>query len=62
LARGIPTVIALDGIEKEIKATDLGITQKESQALFKNRVEVAQRFLETWDFEEWKKKYRQNTA
>ena len=57
---GIPTVVTVDGVEKEIKTTDFGITQKESQALFKNGVEVAQGFLKTWDFEAWKKKYRQN--
>ncbi|HUT72775.1 MAG TPA: hypothetical protein VMW89_19060 [Desulfatiglandales bacterium] len=54
--------MTVDGVEKEIKTTDFGITQKESQALFKNGVQTAQRFLETWDFEECKKKYRQNTA
>ena len=58
----MPTVVPVDGIEKEIKTTDFAITQKESQALFKNGVQTAQRFLETWDFEEWKKQYRQNTA
>jgi hypothetical protein len=58
----MPTVVPVDGIEKEIKTTDFGITQKESQALFKNGVEVAREFLKTWDFEAWKKKYRQNTA
>lgn len=55
---GISTVINLNGIEKEINTTDFGITQEESQALFDNGVEVAKQFIETWDFDEWKKKYR----
>ncbi len=55
---GIPTVINMKDIEKEIKATDFDITQKESQALFKNGEEAARNFLKKWDFEEWKKKYR----
>ena len=55
---GIPTVIDMRGIEKEIKATDYDITQEESLALFKNGEETARKFLEKWDFGEWKKKYR----
>jgi NTE family protein len=56
---GIPTVIKLNGIDKEIGTTDFNITQEESQALFENGVQVAKKFLKTWDFDEWKKKYRQ---
>ena len=59
---GIATFVAVDGVEKEIKTTDFGITQKESQALFKNGVDAAQGFLKNWDFEAWKKKYRLTTA
>ncbi|MEJ2429994.1 MAG: patatin-like phospholipase family protein [Deltaproteobacteria bacterium] len=55
---GIPTVITLNGMDKEIGTTDFGITQKESQALYDNGVEVAKEFLATWNFAEWKKKYR----
>ncbi len=55
---GIPTVIKVDGVKKEVKTTDFGITQKESQALFKNGVKVAKKFLKKWDFDAWKKKYR----
>jgi len=47
---GIPTVIDMRGIEKEIKATDYDITQEESLALFKNGEETARKFLEKWDF------------
>jgi NTE family protein len=55
---GIPTVITINGMEKEIGTTDFGITQEESQALYENGVRVAKEFLATWDFDEWKKKYR----
>jgi len=55
---GIPTIVTVNGIEKEIGTTDFNITLEESQALFENGVEVAQQFLKKWDFEKWKKKYR----
>jgi hypothetical protein len=41
---GIPAVINLSGIEKEIKTTDFDITQKESQALYNRGEESARRF------------------
>lgn len=56
---GIPTVIKVKGMDKEIGTTDFNITQEESQALYENGVEVAKDFLETWDFNEWKRRYRQ---
>ncbi|HAG11632.1 MAG TPA: alpha/beta hydrolase [Desulfotomaculum sp.] len=56
---GIPTVINIDGIEKEIKTTYFDITQEESLKLYDNGKKTAENFLKTWDFEEWKKKYRQ---
>ena len=56
---GIPTVVTINGNDKEIGTIDFSITPKESQALYENGVEVAKKFLETWDFDEWKKKYRQ---
>lgn len=55
---GIPTLIKLDGQEKEITTTYFDITQKESDALYKNGVDVAKKFLKGWDFQKWKKKYR----
>lgn len=58
---GILTVISLNSVDKEIKTTDFDITQDESYELFKNGVEAAQNFLKTWNFEEWKMKYRSNT-
>jgi NTE family protein len=56
---GIPTVVTINGNDKEIGTIDFSITPKESQALYENGVEVAKKFLETWDFDEWKEKYRQ---
>jgi NTE family protein len=55
---GIPTIVSVNGIEKEIGTTDFNITQEESQTLFENGVKAAQQFLKKWDFEKWKKKYR----
>ena len=57
---GIPTVIKIHGTDKEIGTTDFGITQEESQGLYDNGVRVAKEFLAAWDFDTWKKKYRQN--
>jgi NTE family protein len=59
---GIPTVVTVNNVRKEIKTTDFNITQEDSQALFKNGVVASREFLKTWDFEEWKSRYRQNPA
>lgn len=56
---GIPTIVTVNGIEKEIGTTDFNITREESQGLFEKGVKAAQNFLKKWDFEKWKKKYRQ---
>lgn len=55
---GINTAIIIDGVEKEIKTTDFDITQKESLLLYENGRRTAEAFLEIWNFEEWKEKYR----
>jgi NTE family protein len=55
---GIPTVVAVGGVEEEIKTVDFDISQEKSQALYDNGVRVGAAFLEKWDFAEWKKKYR----
>ena len=55
---GIPTVVRIDGTEKEIETTDFNIGRAESQALFENGVKAAGKFLKKWNFERWKKKYR----
>jgi NTE family protein len=56
---GIPTAIKFNGIEQEITTTDFGITQGESQALYNNGMQAGEKFLQKWNFEKWKKKYRQ---
>ncbi len=43
---------------KHISATDFGINKKESDALFENGVRAAEKFLKTWNFDEWKRIYR----
>ena len=35
------------------------MTQEESDLLYQNGAEAAKKFLATWNFEEWKNKYRQ---
>lgn len=54
----IPTEVTVNGVTKTITTTDFGITQEESSALYQNGWDAADRFLATWDFEEWKRKYR----
>ncbi len=54
----IPTVIELAGLKKEIKTTDFGITQEESEALFQNGVEATKLFLKSWEFAVWKQEFR----
>jgi NTE family protein len=56
----IPTSVEIDGRVKKISVTDFDITQSESAALFNNGVTAARNFLTTWNFPEWKKKYRQD--
>jgi NTE family protein len=55
---GIPTVVELEGVRREVRATDFGIGRQESQALFENGVRAARTFLAGWDFEQWKEDYR----
>lgn len=54
----ISNSIIIDGIEKKIGTTDFGISTEESRALYENGVQAAEIFLETWDFNAWKKQYR----
>lgn len=55
---GIPTVININGDDKEIKTTDFDITHEESMALFANGEKAALKFLKKWKFDDWKKGYR----
>jgi NTE family protein len=58
---GIPTVVTIDGKDKEIKATDFDLTREESDRLYGNGSEAGKEFLATWNFEDWKAKYRAKT-
>lgn len=54
----IPTEICLDNKCKFIYSTYFDITEDEEYALFNNGFEAGKNFLNKWDFNEWKKKYR----
>jgi len=56
----IPTEVRMgEGREiKKINGTDFDITEEESRALFENGRNAAEQFLARWDFEEWKRRYR----
>lgn len=56
---GIPTIVNNNGIEKEIKTVDFDLTPGDSALLYQNGVNTARDFLNNWNFEEWKKIYRQ---
>jgi NTE family protein len=55
---GIPTTVTVGGQEKEIKSTDFDLTKEESRLLYENGVTAGRKFLDTWNFEAWKTKYR----
>ncbi len=55
----ISTRISLGGKTKKIRTTYFDITLEESRALFENGRAAAENFLSTWDFADWKAKYRQ---
>lgn len=48
-----------DGAEaKKISAVDFDISRRDSEALFENGRRASEAFLKTWNFEEWKERYR----
>lgn len=55
---GIPTVVQVNGREREIKSIDFDIAREESEALYRNGYNTGKKFLSTWDFATWKQKYR----
>ncbi|CZQ81775.1 acyl transferase/acyl hydrolase/lysophospholipase [Trichococcus palustris] len=55
---GIPTSITINNNTKEIKTAYFDITKEESLLLYKNGEDMAQKFLEIWDFDQYKKNYR----
>ena len=54
----IPTSIRTKHGVKQIQTTYFDITPEESDALCQNGRRAAQKFLETWNFEDWKRTYR----
>jgi len=49
----------VNNLKKEIGTTYFDITEEESNLLFKNGEETAEKFLKNWNFQNWKKEYRQ---
>jgi len=56
---GISTEIEVNNLKKEIGTTYFDITEEESILLFKNGEVAAGEFLKNWNFQNWKKEYRQ---
>lgn len=59
---GIPTTVNLHGSAKEIQGTDFDLTKEQQELLYQNGLDAAQRFLQKWDFDAWKVKYRQTVS
>lgn len=55
---GISTEIEVNNLKKEIGTTYFDITEEESNLLFKNGEETAEKFLKNWDFKSWIEEYR----
>ncbi len=55
---GIPTTVTAGGKNREIKATDFDLTKEDSRLLYENGAAAGRKFLDTWDFDAWKAKYR----
>lgn len=55
---GIPTIVNVNGTDKEIKTVDFDMTREESDAPYENGVKAAKDFLKKWVFAQWKKRYR----
>jgi len=55
----IATTIQAGDQKKIIGTVDFDITPEESLALFDNGMQAGKAFLQEWDFDAWKKKYRQ---
>lgn len=54
----IPVSAEIGGRKQKIGATDFGISDEESEALFENGRRAAGAFLAGWDFESWLRTYR----
>lgn len=55
---GIPAVVGEKETRRKISAVDFDISKEDSRALFENGWSAAERFLQIWDFENWKRRYR----
>ena len=55
---GIPAATGEGEARRKISAVDFDISREDSRALFENGWGAAERFLRTWNFEIWKKRYR----
>jgi len=55
----ISTTIEVDAMKKKVRTTDFDITRKESAELYNNGLKAAEKFLQSWDFAVWTKKYRE---
>ncbi len=54
----IPTEIETSSGKKMISSTDFDISEEESVALYQNGYDAAKKFLHSWNFAEWKRKFR----
>jgi NTE family protein len=57
----IPTTVQVGDQKKIISTVDFDITPEESMALFDNGLKAGKAFLQGWDFDAWKKKYREHS-
>ena len=51
-------VISVEVNGKVVSPIDFGLSQETSTALARNGYSTAKKFLETWDFKKWQKKFR----
>ena len=56
----ISTAVGFGEEKHKINAVDFNINRKDSQALFENGWMAAEHFLNGWNFEGWKRRFRQN--
>lgn len=55
----ISSAIKIKGEKMNVSTTDFDITQAESEALYQNGIHAAQDFLKHWNFNRWKRTYRE---
>ncbi|MDR1913239.1 MAG: patatin-like phospholipase family protein [Clostridiales bacterium] len=57
----ISTIINKNDKEHDISSVDFNISTEDMEALFDNGYRSAEKFLRTWDFDKWKRQYRNET-